>query len=449
MKIKLLFPAFVIVILFYACSPSRKITTVNTANNIDTILPIINDTTVIKPLPMIDHSRNDPFLLKLLDRYPQYFDNILENRKTWNVQIIYTQINRDRNNQPHFKDYYFNVDSTQYFYPASTVKLPAVLLALQKLNELRNAGITINTTMITEANYNGQTVTYNDPQTIDGRPTIENYIKRVLLVSDNEAFNRLYEFLGQQYINDQLHEKGYLDAQVLHRLEISLTEDENRHTNPVKFLDSNNNVLYSQPLTYNKEVYAERNDSLGKAHYNNGRIIDSPMDFSHKNRLSLQDLHHILRSAIFPQAAKEYQRFNIQDSDYAFLQKYMSEFPSESVYPPYDSSQFPDAYVKFLLYGARNEPLPKSIRIFNKVGDAYGELVDVVYIIDLDKNIEFFVSAAINCNTNSIVNDDNYEYDSLGFPFMKNLGKVLYDYELNRKRTYPPDLSSFRILYDK
>jgi hypothetical protein len=105
--------------------------------------------------------------------------------------------------------------------------------------------------------------------------------------------------------------------------------------------------------------------------------------------------------------------------------------------------------VKFLLYGASNEPLPKNIRIFNKVGDAYGELVDVAYITDLDKNMEFFVSAAINCNTNGVVNDDKYEYDSLGFPFMKNLGKVLYDYELNRKRTYPPDLFSFRILYDK
>ena len=449
MKIKIIFPAFLIVILFHGCGTSNKITNAIAANNNDKILSKINDSTATKNLPLIDHSRNDPFLLKLLEAYPQYFDSILENRKAWNVQIIYTQVNRDRNNKPHFKDYYFNVDSTQYFYPASTVKLPAVLLALQKLNELSNTGISRNTTMITEANYSGQTVTYNDPQTIDGRPTIESYIRRILLVSDNEAFNRLYEFLGQQYINEQLHEKGYLDAQILHRLEISLSEDENRHTNPVKFLDSNHNVLYSQPLVYNKEAYAERHDSLGKAYYTGGRIIDTPIAFSHKNRLSLHDLHQILRSVIFPQAVKENQRFNIQDNDYTFLHKYMSEFPSESIYPSYDSSEFPDAYVKFLLYGARNEPLPKNIRIFNKVGDAYGELVDVAYITDLDKNMEFFVSAAINCNTNGVVNDDNYEYDSLGFPFMKNLGKVLYDYELNRKRTYFPDLFSFRILYDK
>ncbi len=76
-------------------------------------------------------------------------------------------------------------------------------------------------------------------------------------------------------------------------------------------------------------------------------------------------------------------------------------------------------------------------------------LIDVAYIADFDKNIEFFLSAAINCNTDGIVNDDKYAYDSIGFPFMKNLGRVIYDYELKRKRTYLPDLSLFKISYDK
>jgi hypothetical protein len=93
--------------------------------------------------------------------------------------------------------------------------------------------------------------------------------------------------------------------------------------------------------------------------------------------------------------------------------------------------------------------LPKNIRIFNKTGDAYGEMIDVAYITDFDKNIEFFLSAAINCNTDGIVNDDKYDYDTIGLPFMKNLGQVIYSYELNRKRTWQPDLSSFKITYDK
>jgi hypothetical protein len=257
----------------------------------------------------------------------------------------------------------------------------------------------------------------------------------------------LYEFLGQHYINEQLHNKGYEDAQILHRLDIFLSEDENRHTNPVKFLDSSGTVLYSQPLVYNTDVYEERHDSLGQAYYSNGLLIPGPMNFSKKNRISLEDLHQILRSVIFPDNVPSKQLFNLTKSDYDFVHQYMSQYPSETIHPSYDT--VPDAYVKFLLYGSQKEPLPKTVRIFNKVGDAYGQLVDVAYIADFERNIEFFLSAAINCNTDGILNDDKYEYDTIGFPFMKNLGQIIYNYELKRKRTYRPDLSSFKIIYDK
>ena len=150
--------------------------------------------------------------------------------------------------RPEFTDHYFNVNDSSYFYPASTVKLPVAILALQKLNELKITGLDKNSTMITEADHSGQTEVYNDPSSPDGRPTIEHYIKKILLVSDNDAFNRLYEFLGQEYINNTLHKMGYKEVQIIHRLDISLTEDENRHTNPVRFFDTSGKLIYEKPL---------------------------------------------------------------------------------------------------------------------------------------------------------------------------------------------------------
>jgi beta-lactamase class A len=447
MKLKYRLAGCLLILLFVGCSHSKKIQTVILPKPADTVTQ--KDTVENKAVPKADAAKTDALLVGILEQYPQYFDSILKNRKAWNVQIIFTEINRDKHNVPAFKDYFFNVDSTNYFYPASTVKMPIALLALQKLHELSNTGVTKNTTMITEAAYSGQTATYNDPQTPDGRPTIENYIKRIFLVSDNEAFNRLYEFLGQRYINEQLRAKGYTDAQVLHRLDIFLSEDENRHTNPVKFLDDGNNIIHSQPLVFNDAAYVERNDSLGSAYLSNGQLINAPMNFSKKNRIILEDLHRVLRSVIFPNSVPARQQFGLTDSDYYFVRKYMSQFPGEAIYPSYDSINYPDAYGKFLLYGSRKEPLPKNIRIFNKEGDAYGELVDIAYVADFDKKIEFFLSAAINCNTDGIVNDDKYAYDSLGSPFMKNLGQVIYNYELKRKKANQPDLSSFKITYDK
>ncbi|HNG64492.1 MAG TPA: serine hydrolase, partial [Ferruginibacter sp.] len=170
-----------------------------------------------------DTTKTDQFLESLMRQYPRYFDSVLANRSAWNVQVIYTQVDRGANGIPALRHHYFNVNPARYFYPASTVKLPIVLLALQKLNELRQTGIDRNTTMITETAYSGQTSVYNDPTSPNGTPSIGQYIKKILMVSDNDAYNRLYEFLGQEYINAELHKKGFADAQVLHRLDVFLT----------------------------------------------------------------------------------------------------------------------------------------------------------------------------------------------------------------------------------
>jgi len=93
--------------------------------------------------------------------------------------------------------------------------------------------------------------------------------------------------------------------------------------------------------------------------------------------------------------------------------------------------------------------MPKNIRIFNKVGWAYGFLTDVAYIVDFEKNIEFMLSATIYCNEDGILNDDKYDFDSIGNPFLEKLGNLVYDYEIKRERKVTPDLSRFKVKYDK
>jgi hypothetical protein len=423
-----------------SCSPSKKVAT----PVVTTKPPVQTD---VKPGPVAEN-KEDEFFADLLKANPPVFDSVLVNRKEWNVQIIYTQVNRTANGIPQLRNFYFNRQNAGYFYPASTVKLPVALLALEKLNELAIPGLNKNSTMITEAAFSGQTPVYNDPNTGDGKPTIAQYIKKILLVSDNDAYNRLYEFLGQEYINAALHKKGYNSAQILHRLDIFLTEEQNRHTNPVRFYDSSNNLIHHFPEQVNRQQYTKRNDFLGRGYYSNNLLQNKPMDFSKKNRIELQDLHQVLVSLVFPEAVKASQRFNITEEDRKFVLKYMSQFPAESVYPSYDSS-YQDAYVKFILYGAEKGALPKNVRIFNKPGDAYGQMIDVAYVVDFKNKIEFFVSAAIYCNRDGILNDDQYDYDTIGLPFMKNIGKTLYEYELKRKKNILPDLSSLIFHYDK
>jgi len=426
-----------------SCTPT-KILTVPPVAIVDTLV------VPIPPLP-VDSTQTDAFLEDLLKQYPQYFDSILTMRKDWNVQFIYTQIDKGANGIPALKHHYFNLNAANYFYPASTVKFPVSILALQKLNELNLFGLDKNSTMITEQAFSGQTPVYNDPTSPTGKPSIAQYIKKILMVSDNDAYNRLYEFLGQEYINEQLHQKGYGDAQLLHRLSVPLSASENRHTNPVKMYDAIGSLIYEKPAQNNGIQYPQRTDSLGRGYYNADTLIKRPMDFSSKNRISLEDLHTMLISLIYPSKVHASQRFNITAEDRQFLLKYMSQLPTESTFPPYsaDTASYWPAYCKFLLFGSEKGALPNNIRSFNKVGDAYGQLTDVAYIVDLEKNIEFFLSATIYCNTDGILNDDRYDYETIGLPFMKQLGKVIYDFEVKRQRAHQPVLKELIFEYDR
>ena len=401
-------------------------------------------------MPAGDSTKTDSLLVGLLRQYPEFFNIVNKNKKKLNVQIIFTQIDRDKNGVPNLTNYYFNADEKRYFYPASTVKLPVCMLALQRLNELKIKGLNLNSTIITGQGTSDQTAVFNDPTTFDGKPTIANYIKKILMVSDNDAYNRLFEFLGRKYINDVLHKLGYKEVQLLHRLQIPLSAEQNSKTNPVTFYDYYNNILYKQPLQIDSTKYLLRNDSIGECYYSGDSVVEHPMDFSKKNRISLQSLHSILISLVFPKQVVDAKKINLTDIDRNFVLKYMSQWPTESVFPPYsaDSAIFYPAYGKFLLLGSEKGTAPKNIRIFNKIGEAYGQLTDVAYIVDFDKKVEFFLSATIYCNGDDILNKDKYDYEAIGLPFLKHLGEIMYEYNLKRPKTFLPDLSNFKFNYD-
>jgi hypothetical protein len=190
----------------------------------------------------------DP-LATILAAHPEWFSGVLAKTGEHRVQILYTQIDRDARNRPRFRSFSHGLTDA-YFYPASTVKLPAAVLALEKLDDLAIPGLTRDTPLRIEAGTPAQTAVERDPSKADGLPTIAHYVKKVFLVSDNDAFNRLYEFLGQREINERLWRRGFEDARILRRLEAGMDPEENRVTNPFVFF-AGDRVLHRQPLARN------------------------------------------------------------------------------------------------------------------------------------------------------------------------------------------------------
>ncbi len=387
-------------------------------------------------------------LENLMKQEPASFRKILKKKDRYEVQIIYTQIDRDEANQPSFTSHYYNVDSNRYFYPASTVKMPVAFLALERLNEL---GLARQLFMLTDSAYSGQTSVSRDPTSDSGMPSVAHYIRKIFVVSDNDAYNRLYEFLGQDYILRKLKEKGYTDTRIIHRLSIPLSEEENRHTNPVRFEDGTGKVLFDQPMQYyTGDLNLKGRVQRGKGYIRDGDLVKEPMDFSGKNFFPLDEMQRMLRAVLFPEYTGEKSRFSLTPEQLDFLYQYMSQLPGETAYPDYPGPEYYDAYGKFLMYGSeKGVTIPDHIRIYNKIGLAYGFAIDNAYIIDLENNVEFLLSAVIHTNKNRIYNDGEYEYEETAFPFLKNLGRLVYQYELQRTRGNSPDLSRFEVEYDK
>ncbi len=406
-------------------------------------------TTVISSSVRSQHT--DTLLLKqLLTSNAPLFDSVLNHPLHKEVQILYTQITRDKNNRPRFRSFSYRLDAKRYFYPASTVKLPTAIFALEKLNRLAIPGLNISTKMLTDSSFAGQSTVTADTSAGGGRPTIGHYIKKILLVSDNDAYNRLYEFTGRHTINARLKALGLNNTRITGRLAIGDKGASKKHSNPIRFLEKER-LIYRQPPQYDSSEYPMQleNTQQGWAYMNGSdSLVKKPFDFSEMNVYPLYDQQMVLRRLLFPETFSPGQRFKLRKADYDFLYRYMSMFPNESKDPVYPRPGYFPAYCKFLYYGADSASLiDPGIRIFNKVGDSYGYAIDNAYIVDFKNNIEFMLSAVIQSNEDGIYNDDKYEYRTICFPFLKNLGRVIYEYEKKRPKKYPPDLSRFRFTF--
>lgn len=387
----------------------------------------------------------DNFLEALLKSQKSRLGAVFSDPSAYRLQVIFTRINRDEQQRPHFTDYFYGVPPDTYCYPASTVKLPAVALALEKLNDLRVPGLHRDTPLFTDPLPDINTGVRHDHSAASGWPSVAHYIKKIFLISDNDAFNRLYELLGQEHFNRRLWEMGYDQAQIRHRVGLPLYEAANKHTNGIRF-QQGNVILYQQPAQESGLSFPLRKDFAGRAFYNHlDQLEHSPMNFSHRNRLPLTHLHNILRSIIFPEAVTNQQRFRLTSEDYQFLYRCMSQYPEESTDPIYDPEQYYQAYTRFLLYGGdKDSRIPAHIRIFNKPGWAYGFLTDTAYIVDFASKTEFLLSASIFVNTSGILGDDQQAFEETGKPFLRALGEIIYTAEAERNKEILPDLSRFR-----
>ena len=330
--------------------------------------------------------------------------NVKKNLKDHKIQIKLTVINKDGN-----IDYEYNVDNEEYFYPASTVKLPIALLAIEKVNESKY--ITLDTPFRVE----------NESE----KYTLRDEIFKMFVISDNKSFNRIFEFLGQDYINGKLNALGFKNTTIFHRL--SVLDSDNLKTKKVYFYIEKDSISYQ---TFNREIVPNEINGLkkGKKFFNNkNELVKKPMDFSKKNRISINDLHEMTTQVFLPENYQNKNSFKLENKQRDFIWDAMSALPRKL---GLSEEKYPGNFVKFFVRGDEkvNDTINNNLKIYNKVGSAYGQLTETAFINS--ENQKIILTASMYVNDNKIINDDIYEYESVGIPFFASLGKeILYHLE--------------------
>ncbi|WP_246074150.1 serine hydrolase [Flavobacterium daemonense] len=342
---------------------------------------------------------------KVLASDNEKIKEVVKNSKQYELQIIYTQIIRNKGTVA-FKDYTYHLDASNYYYPASTIKLPIAILAVEKLNTIANTSV-------------------NSTFTIDGNPDklkFADEIKKVFAVSDNVASSNLFEFTGFDYINQKMKEKGLEPFKISHRL--SGAEPANQLVKAVTLYKDDGSVeVFPAKLNEKSAPLVLNNLVKGTGFMKGDVLVSEPFDFSKKNYYPLETLHNTLKRIVFPEAFKENERFKISEKDREFILFSMQNLPRNAGYDP---KEYYDSYCKFFMFGDSKDPIPNNIKIYNKIGEAYGTMTETAYIVDTENKIEFMVSATMLVNKDGIFNDNVYEYDSVSLPFFAALGRELY-----------------------
>lgn len=370
--------------------------------------------------------QDDALALELLRSHPG-LGRLLDEAPRWRLQLLVGLLEEGPAGRPILHQYGFRAGA-EYFYPASAVKLFAAVAALQRLAELRRAtGLTmdVDTALVYHPLFADQRLEERDPQNLaGGHITVRQQIREMLLVSDNDAFNRLYDFVGQDRLAESLQRAGLDSARIVHRLEVSRSPEDNRRAPRIDLVGRE--FRYSLPERSAPPLpdpVPPAGLLVGRGYLGAAGRVDEPMDFSPKNRVALSDLQRGLCMIVRPDADCG-GGFELDEADRELLLEALAQYPRQSANPVYDVADYPDEYVKFLLPGLRRRIPPERLRIYNKIGQAYGFTTENAWVVDAASGHGFFLAATLYTNEDGILNDDRYEYEDIALPFLADLGEA-------------------------
>lgn len=362
----------------------------------------------------------DPLLERLFGGAGKTLKTVLADREKHRFQVLYGAV-VDKGGAPVLERHGYYADA-EYFFPASSMKVPLALASYERLPVLRMAK---HPALDRDATLEIHPVAGAEPPYAT---SLSRETWRALIVSDNASANRLLAFVGHREAHESLWGLGLSTARVhtgfatgreIDPATVSPRIDIVPKDGPKDSLPARKSVL-TLPATRASRL------EVGSAVVVDGKKVPGPMSFAEKNAMSLRDLQdalvRIVRPELLPAKAPK-GRTAPDDLDY--LRKTLSTPPSKSGLPGYDRNVVADYQLNPFLRGLERVRSRDRLEIYVKVGQAYGFLTTNAYVVEKATGKSFFLAATIYANPNEVLNDDLYAYDQIAFPALADVAEAI------------------------
>lgn len=307
----------------------------------------------------------------------------------------------------------------RWFSIASVAKLPIALLACERFSA---QGLDLDV----QIGFSQSPIGGEWPADEPDFESLRRSLTRIFTISENPPFNRLYDFLGVDAMHVRLRELGYPDARLISRMSAPVRD--NARTRAGELRSPAGEVLARFPErvgTLQPFPFGTALDGRGYIDAE-GLLVQGPRDFSHANFIPLADALQMLRAIVDPASVPAGQRWAIAEPMRQQLLQIMAMLPRDSMDPRYDEAVHYDGYARFFLLGDAKARKPDALHLVGKAGEAYGFLSDVVHISEDGSPYELLLAANVHVNADGIYNDDVYEYETRGYPFLAALGRAVW-----------------------
>lgn len=342
------------------------------------------------------------------------------------LQVLWTRCKRAQDGLWRIvSEHSFGVRRQRWFAAASFVKLPLAALLLEQLCA-RGLMDQIDTLRVS---VDAGPACAPLPAATEGGWPLLRLLRAICVVSDNLAYNALYELLGSDAIHQRLGELGLADCRIAARLGCGGANRPGKLA--ARVLDAAGKTRWDSPrnAAEQPQLFPFGRALKGRTWMEGGKQIAGAHDFSDSNFMPLADVHRMMLELASGQPLGDAPAFALCPAARRLLAHIMALTPRACPDPVYAPDQFADDHAKWLIPLDGAGHLPAGLSIASKNAMSYGYIGDSAFVVDGARDVAFGLTAMVFVDRDGVLNDGDYAYADIGRPFLRELGAAVFAHE--------------------